>query len=267
MPDREAVTALAAKGLRRTAVHLGSPAYAGYRRRRSAGRPEILVYADSRGTNVTGMLGKSLFRTWVSTLMRTQRVRPVILPRRHTTLLDFLNQYEGEGRRYAAVVLHAGIVDFSPRPAGSIPSIVAEKSADPGYRDLFARHASRYRNPDGPLFRGEPTTTLYSEQYLAQVIAPRLAAVPNLLWVTTNDFVPGWEGNYTRGRPVDIGRRIAAFEAVLRPTLENVVDLHEWSHAEVRQLTVDNVHLSPEGAARLAATVDARLDALTGSPQ
>ena len=56
-----------------------------------------------------------------------------------------------------------------------------------------------------------------------------LASIPNLLWVTTNDFVPGWEGNYGRGRPVDIAARIAEFESRMRPVLSNVVDLHAWS--------------------------------------
>ena len=248
--------------VRRTAVHVGSPAYAAYRRRRLGDRPPVLVFADSRGTNVTGPLGKSVFNTWVSRLMRVHRVYPVILPRRHTTLLDFLNHMAGESRPYAAVVLQCGIVDFSPRPLSSLPPIVAAKSADPGYAQMFSASADHQRTNLGAPYRGEPTTTLYSPEYLRRELLPRLAAIPNLLWVTTNDFVPGWEGSYTRGRPSDIGPRIAEFEDIMRPALPHVLDLHAWSDAEVKRFTVDNVHLSPRGAEELAARVAVRLQPL-----
>jgi hypothetical protein len=248
------------KAVRRTAVHVGSPVYASYRRRRAVQRPPVLVFTDSRGTNVTGPLGKSVFNTYVSRLMRTHRVYPVILPRRHTTLLDFLNYRAQDSRPYAAIVLHCGIVDFSPRPVSSVAPIVAAKSGEPGYAQMFSESADYHRAPSGAPYRGEPTTTLYSIGYLRDTLLPRLSAIHNLLWVTTNDFVPGWEGSYTRGRPADIQDRITEFESVMRPAMSHVVDLHAWSHDEVKRYTVDNVHLSTQGADELAARVGEWLD-------
>jgi hypothetical protein len=184
----------------------------------------------------------------------------VILPRPHTTLVDFLNHSDRDRRAYDAVLLHCGIVDFSPRPVSSIPRIAAAKSADPGFAELFADNEAYHREAQGPEYEGEPTTTLYSPDYLENVLVPRLRTIPKLVWVSTNDFVPGWEGNYTRGRPVDIGSRIAEFEARLRPALEHVVDMHLWSADDVRRFTIDNVHYSRSGVDEMARTLRSGLD-------
>ncbi len=242
-----------------------SPLFARGWRFRNRRKPRVLIYADSRGTNVTGPLGKSVFRTYVSGLMRSYCVFPVILPHRHTTLLDFLNFWDADAGRYDAVVLHCGIVDFSPRPASGIPAIVAAKSSDPGYPELFRANAGYYQTEAGPRYEGEPTTTLYSPGYLEESLLPRLRAIPNLVWVTTNDFVPGWDGNYRRGRPLDIGSRIADFEAPVRQALRHIVDLHAWSHADVQRFTIDNVHFTSLGFETVTALVRSRLDELLGS--
>jgi hypothetical protein len=264
MPDRGAAARAATKLTRRTAVHVASPAFAGCRRVRSAAKPSVLVYADSRATNVIGPLGKSVFGTYAARLMRHYRVYPVILPRPHTTLVDFLNHSGRDRRAYDAVLLHCGIVDFSPRPVSSIPRIAAAKSSDLGFTELFADNAAYHREARGPEYEGAPTTTLYSPRYLEEVLVPRLAAIPKLVWVTTNDFVPGWEGNYMRGRPVDIGARIADFEARLRPALEHVVDMHVWSDDDVRRFTIDNVHYSRSGVDEMTRLLRAGLDQIVG---
>jgi hypothetical protein len=255
---------VATKLASRAAVHVGSPLVTRYRRARNVAKPSVLVYADSRATNVIGPLGKSVFGTYAARLMRHYRVYPVILPRPHTTLVDFLNHWDRDRRAYDAVLLHCGIVDFSPRPAPSIPRIAAAKSGDPGFAELFADNAAYHREPQGPEYEGVPTTTLYSPRYLEDVLVPRLAAIPKLIWVTTNDFVPGWEGNYTRGRPIDIGTRIAAFEALLRPALEHVVDMHTWSNDDVQRFTIDNVHYTRSGVDETARMLRSSVDQILG---
>jgi hypothetical protein len=251
--------------VRPVASRVASPAFARYWQVRRSGRPRVLVYADSRATNVTGPLGKSVFRTYVSGLMRSYCVQPVVLPFCHTTLLDFVNFWRSRPRRCDAVVLHCGIVDFSPRPASTLSSIAAAKSGEPGFRELFARHTAYHRAATGPEYQGEPTTTLYSPEYLEDTLLPALMSVPNLLWVTTNDFVPEWEGTYARGRPVDIAVRIAEFESRMRPALANVVDLHTWRAADIRRFTVDNVHFSPCGFDEVTRILDSALRGVTGS--
>jgi hypothetical protein len=260
MPDLGSLSRVASKLARRTAVHVGSPAYAGCWRARSAAKPSVLVYADSRATNVIGPLGKSVFGTYAAQLMRHYRVYPVILPRPHTTLVDFLNHSDRDRRAYDAVLVHCGIVDFSPRPVTSIPRIADAKSRDPGFAELFDANAAYHREAQGPEYEGVPTTTLYSPGYLEDVLVPRLRTIPKLVWVTTNDFVPGWQGNYTRGRPVDIGARIAEFEARLRPALTHVVDMHAWSGDEVQRFTIDNVHYTRSGVDEMTRILRVGLD-------
>ena len=253
--------------VRPAASRVASPVFARYWQARRSRRARVVVYADSRATNVTGLLGKSVFGTYVSRLMRSYCVQPVVLPFSHTTLLDFVNFWRSRPRRCDAVVLHCGIVDFSPRPISTLSGIAAAKSGEPGFRELFARHAAYHRAAVGPEYHGEPTTTLYSPEYLEDTLLPALVSIPNLLWVTTNDFVPGWEGNYTRGRPVDIAARIAEFENRMRPALANVVDLHAWRAADIRRFTVDNVHFSPRGFAEVTRILDSALRAVTGEAQ
>ena len=119
----------------RAASHFASPAFARYWQARRSARPRVLVYADSRATNVTGPLGKSVFRTYVSRLMRSYCVQPVVLPFSHTTLLTSSTSGASDPRTYDAVVLHCGIVDFSPRPVSALrasprPSPVSPDSAN-----------------------------------------------------------------------------------------------------------------------------------------
>ena len=258
-PGTGRVSAGVRRVIRPAASRIASPAFARYWRARRHRRPRVLVYADSRATHVTGPLGKSVFGTYVSSLMRCYCVHPVVLPHSHTTLPDFLTFWSRRARGYDAVILHCGIVDFSPRPVSSIPKIAAVKGSDPAFAQLLCDNATYHAQAHGPPYRGEATTTLYSPEYLEAALLPELRAIPQLTWVTTNDFVDGWDGSYSRGRPADIGGRIAAFEARLRPALSHVVDLHEWSAAEVQRFTVDNVHFSPSGFAEVTRILRAEL--------
>ncbi len=72
---------------------------------------------------------------------------------------------------------------------------------------------------------GEPTISLYSPSTCATQIIPALVAIPNLTWISSNHFVPGWEGNYTRGRPTNIEQVVQGLDAQMRAAIPDVVDL------------------------------------------
>ena len=80
----------------------------------------------------------------------------------------------------------------------------AAKRGLPRFEALFAANARYYAAPWHTLYMGEPTISLYSPEYLNDEIIPALVTIPNLIWISSNHFVPGWEGNYTRGRPTNI---------------------------------------------------------------
>jgi hypothetical protein len=209
--------------------------------------------------DVVSPLGKALLGTYAGHLAKSYCVRPIILPFRYTTLPDFLNFWERNTQAYDAVIVHCGIVDFSPRPLSTIARMKADKLSAPGYADLFRLNAGHHNNADGAPYEGEPTTTLYSPRYLEDVIIPKLTSIKKLLWVSSSPFVPGWEGNYTRGRPIDIATRVASFEAVMRASPVHVVNLQSWSVSDVQRYTIDNVHFSPSGFDAVAAILRAEL--------
>ena len=211
MPDRDSPGSTRRDKASRAAPPCTSAprSFAGYRRARSRRQTDACwCMPILAATNVIGPLGKSVFGTYVAQLMRP-------LPRlsgdppapAHDARSTSSTIAARPATSYDAVLLHCGIVDFSPRPVSSIPRIAAAKSGDPGFAELFAENAGYHREATGPQYGGEPTTTLYSPRYLERrPRSPPARRFPRLVWVTTNDFVPGWEGNYTRGRPVDIGR-------------------------------------------------------------
>jgi hypothetical protein len=215
-----------------------------------------MIYADSRGLNLTDARGKSPFGTYVARLERHYHVTSALCPESHTTILDFLSFAEGQNLdHYAAVVMHCGIVDFSPRPVSNIDKVRAGKHGLPQFDELFSRNAGYHADPTRVDYHGEPTINLYSSDYLRSSILPRLLDIPNLVWIDSNHFVPGWEGNYSRGRPANIQEFVSRFEDIMVDQLPHVVDLKGWSPEEVKQRTIDNIHFTLQGFAVVAESI------------
>src|SRR5262249_14812079 len=84
--------------------------------------------------------------------------------------------------------------------------------------------------------------------------------IPNLLFVNSNRFVPGWEGDYKRGRPANIGLT-EAYSELFRDSLgaSRVIDLLQWSNQEIQALTCDNLHLTKAGSDRIYDEIRERL--------
>lgn len=237
-----------------------------YRLRRPGGR-RVLVYTDSRGMNVVGKLRRSGIGSYVTNLQSDYRVWPWICPEKYTTIVDFLNVVDGyDLSNFDAVVLHCGIVDFSPRPVSNLAALAAGKRGVRRFDELLAANAHYHADPMPTVYRGEQTTTVYSPDYLSQAVLPQLRAIPNLIWINSNRLVPGWDGNYHKGRPANIGEVVAGFDSILEQGLPNVVDLKAWSHAQVQELTIDNIHFTKRGMAEIARLITGQLEHLLGRP-
>lgn len=227
---------------------------------RQRNAPSVLIYSDSRGLNLADK-AKARIGTYAALLARRYRVTSELCPHSHTTIVDFLTYAEERSLdRFDAVVMHCGIVDFSPRPLSNIAKVRAGKVDVPAFDAAFQANAAHYEQPDPTLFEGEPTVSLWSEAFVRSTLIPRLRSIENLIWVTSNPFVPGWEGNYTRGRPVNIAAYVERFDALMASELPNVVDLRDWSHDEVRARTIDNIHFSAPGFSAVADRVAVALD-------
>jgi len=229
-------------------------------RRRNRGRPRLLIYADSRARNITAPRKTHYAGSYVHSLQRSFDVTYSITPHSHTTLVDFLNFADrSDLASFDRVILHCGIVDFSPRPLSNLEKLRVAKAKLPRFGSLFAANASYHAAPWDTLYRGEPTISLYSPEYLRDEIIPELAAIPNLTWISSNHFVAGWEGNYSAGRPANIEQVVQGLDAQMRAALPDTVDLSCWTPEQVRAYTVDNIHLSRRGFRELAQMLRPRM--------
>lgn len=251
--SEEGVTARVVRRLARGAASAGDHCY----RIRNRGRPRLLVYTDSRGFNVIGRLGRTPFGTYVAPLRSRYDLTYRISPEHPTTIVDFLNHLDVVAASdYDAIVMHCGVVDFSPRPLSSIARLRSAKAGSPRFTKLFRANEEHYRRPFQCRYRGEPTVTIYSQEFLLTDVLPGLEALPNLVWVNSNRFVPGWDGNYTKGRPGNIDAVVDDFDRVMMRDLRRVVDLKRWSPAEVQAYTIDNIHFTPAGFATVSRLID-----------
>jgi hypothetical protein len=229
-------------------------------RAKNRGRPRVLVYADSRGVNLLSVKKTHYIGSYIHALQRRFDVTYWVLPHSHTTIVDFLNVADRvDLTTFDHVVLHCGIVDFSPRPISNIAKVQGGKQGEPRFDELFAEHADYYAHPWDTLYEGEPTINLYSPAYLNEQVLPALVKIPNLIWISSNHFVAGWDGNYTRGRPANIDQTVHRFEATLHEALPRVVDLSSWSDRQVREMTIDNLHLTRRGFQTVRAMLDQHL--------
>ena len=225
-------------------------------------RPRVLIYTDSRGYEITRIRNKkNPFSSYAGDLIRKYSVTYKIAPKRHTTILDFLESYGARAGSFDAVILHCGIVDFSPRPRSDLEAVYRSKwptlsryiPADALERNLAHTDLGNYE--------GEPTAPIYPLEAARQYVVPLLKRIPNLVWIGPNRVLPDWRGNYHRDRPGSM-HIVEDYTALFAEELRNVIDLRSWTDAEVQRFTVDNIHLSQEGFEFLLSELKVRLRAL-----
>lgn len=227
-------------------------------------KPRILIYTDSRGMNVssrTMAVTKHHYGSHVDALQRRFHTTHVVCPFSHTTVLDFLTYLDRvDAAQFDHVVMQCGIVDFSPRPISSLSRIRSAKAGLPRFERMFDANAEHHATSRGEPYEGEATTTLYSVAYAKELIA-ELRRLDNLIWVSSNNFVRGWNGNW-RARPDDIDATVRAYDDLMLQSLPATVDLHRWTDHEIQQFTVDNIHFTRTGFRRVRDEV---ITAIVGS--
>lgn len=212
-------------------------------------KPKILVYTDSRGYNVNSKLGKNAYHSYVRYLIFNYRTKFKICPEKYTTIVDFLEFIENiDGlNSYNYIILHCGIVDFSPRPLSNIENVKKSKLGSSSFKLLFQSNKLYHETPFTTKYQNEQTTTLYSIEYLQERIIPKLLNIQNLIWIDSNMKIEGWEGNYSKGRPANFNSVVKTFQQVLTASLKSVISLQNWSDNEIKQYTIDNIHFTTKG--------------------
>lgn len=233
----------------------------GFYRARNRKKTRVLVYADSRGLNLASPLGKTGYETYVWQLRRNYHLAYSLCPEKYTTIIDFIEfMRRHDASLFDAVVCHCGIVDFSPRPLSSLDQVKQSKAGIRGYDELFEANEDYYRRPFVETYFGEQTINLYSEEYLTERVLPRLLEIPRLIWLNSSRVLPGWDGNYHRGRPANLDEVVSRFDAAMMAGLPDYVDLKGWSPEEIKKLTIDNVHFTAAGFRCVAQRIEAAIE-------
>lgn len=211
-------------------------------------KKKLLIYTDSRGYNVISKIGKTPFDSYITKLCFNYRVDYFICPEKFTTIVDFLIEIKKHKPiDYDSIIMHCGIVDFSPRPLSNIEKVIDSKKEINEFKALFETDQAHRKNTSDIEYYGEKTNTIYSLEYLESTLAPQLKAINNLIWIDSNHFVPGWEGNFAKGRPKNINETVTTFDSVLTPYISRSISLKSWTEEEIKRYTIDNIHFNKEG--------------------
>ena len=212
------------------------------------GKPKIFLYTDSRGQKIENKYLKhqGIFPLYALPLLNHYQIEYHTCEETHTIFLDFLRVYEASKKDYDIVIAHIGIVDFSPRPASGVQAIYELKKE--WFDKIFgvSNMESHILNPMETTYEGECTNNLYSLQMAEKHLIPALKAIPNLIWISSNHFVPGWRGNYFKERPSNIAIT-EDYAQRFAELLPNVINLLNWQIDDIKTYTCDNIHLSKAG--------------------
>lgn len=235
---------------------------------------KVFLLTDSRGVHKPAGSQHAIYSERLARVPGLA-VTSYLCPFQWTTIPDFLHLSKGlDLASYDHVILHAGIVDHSPRPlsqararlyeptdttdAETVKQLLAKRKFTDKkvinrkrdiLDDLFSAEAmaTHLAKPFAECYEGEPTINLYSMEMMLDRIVPRLKSIENLVFIGSNDFCPGWNGDFPKTRPSNI-RIIEDYSRALCRELPNVVNLHQWTPEQVREFTCDNLHLSAAGS-------------------
>src|SRR5690606_4922876 len=195
---------------------------------------KCLLLTDSRGIHRPVGATHQLYSTRLAKVPGLE-VTSLLCPFQWTTIPDFLqvlSHYEAYNpARFDRVILHAGIVDHSPRPLSQMldrlydPAEVTDgdrvaelfktrkfsnnkivNRKKPILDSLFSEATilEHFARPFAEEYEGSKTINLYSQQMMLDHIVPRLRELKNLMFISSNDFCRGWDGDFGKQRPSNI---------------------------------------------------------------
>eukprot|EP01156_Anaeramoeba_ignava_P011925 Anaeramoba_ignava/a486147_13.p1 GENE.a486147_13~~a486147_13.p1 ORF type:complete len:120 (+),score=19.30 a486147_13:56-361(+) len=74
-----------------------------------------------------------------------------------------------------------------------------------------------------------------------------MKSINNLIWISSNPIILGWDGNYPKRRPINIQEVISKYDELLLKDLDIKINLSVWNDADVKKYTCDNIHFTGEG--------------------
>lgn len=216
-----------------------------YRLVRSKNKKSILLYTDSRGTEIYPRYKhKNPFYSYITKSLKNYKVYPQLCPHKYTSLLDFLYYIEKNSGKYDFIVLHCGIVDFAPRPLSSYKAMLSEKVDYIKSKEWM--HYFENRTDYLCDYESEKCIHFMSEKFLKNEIIPLLKEFKNIIYVGINPVLNDWDGSYWRKRPQCINEQLK-LDSIMMSAFDNKVDLSHFDDVTVRKFTVDNIHYNESG--------------------
>ncbi|CAM3386582.1 6-hydroxymethylpterin diphosphokinase MptE-like protein [Legionella longbeachae] len=233
----------------------------------------ILIFTDSRGQHKPVGQNHKIFGERLAE-HPDLNVDLYLCPMKWTTTLDFLASFSKKQlKQYDWVILYTGIVDWSPRPVSSayqdlynntnttnldnikLNTRDYSKKIVNNKKKIFDEYFGEeeiiayLQNPFSTEYNNEKTINMYSLEMAENKLLPKLNELHNLIFISSNYFVKGWEGDYKKGRPKNIHlthEYSNLFSNYLKK--ERIVDLRKWTDEEVMKYTCDNLHLTQAGS-------------------
>lgn len=221
-------------------------------------RKKILIYTDSRGHEITKIVNKNNpFSGYANYFIKKHKTSAFICPEKHTTFFDFIYYIENKAKKYDYIICHTGVVDFAPRPISQVKKIIEIKKnkiislfGEKNYSDIlnFKGYEINYED--------EKTSSILPDFFIP-FIAEKLNQYPNLIWITCNPVDSNWNGNYKKNRPSNTNIVNEKSKHLISTLKTNkIVNFTDFSNAEVKKYTCDNVHLSKEGMERIKLEIN-----------
>ena len=224
-----------------------------FRFKSSSKKKNILIYTDSRGFLVGCLLCKKTpYKSYIEKLSSDYTIYYQLCTHKHTTLLDFLHyMHKKDLTHYSTILLHVGIVDFSPRPMSQFDTIYKQKikiakKIIPNMQMLPQYYEERYE--------GEKTFSLYHYDFLEQILIHliRISKDTKILWLGINTVDVTWNGNYPKKRPTNINM-IVKYQQYIEQYLSShhtnidYINIDKIENFNLKLHTLDNMHLTKEG--------------------
>jgi hypothetical protein len=233
---------------------------------------KILLFTDSRGWHKPK---GSKHLIYGEKLRKDDRlsVTAFYCPFKWTTILDFLLLKQSiDFNSFDKIILHAGIVDHSPRRVSNAYKDLYAPDSDKcnysldgvlnktGSKDKIVNYKkeifdetfgsqsmqTHFHNPFKINYEGENTINMYTEAMLEESLVPVLKKFKNLIFINSNRICNGWNGDYPRLRPENMDI-IEGYSSILSKHVDTI-NLLQWDLKEVKKNTCDNLHLTSSGS-------------------
>ncbi len=238
-----------------------------FKLRYSINKETLLIYTDSRGFLVNCYFcNKTPYKSYIGALAQQYNIEYQLCPHKHTTTLDFLDFIKKRDiKKYSKILLHIGIVDYSPRPLSQMDLVYKRKKKIA--KELF-QDKEMLANYYDVMYEGEETFSLYRLEFL-EVILNELAEISKsspILWLGVNKVDVNWNGNYPKKRPANINI-ILKYQNYIKEYIKknnidsiNYLDINEINNFELYKHTIDNMHLTVDGFTFFTKIIKERLN-------